>query len=144
MIAIFFLLCSCSNNTAIEEALTVATGDLAKAKSKIASLEAQIEPEGELVHLVFLNTKSEIDRPALLAEIKKLEAIPGVMDLEVGPFEDLGDSRAMSQFGYLLQMSLAEQAAYNNYQKHPIHLRLKENLGPYLAGPPVTYDFMKK
>ena len=66
------------------------------------------------------------------------------MDLEVGPFEELGDTRALSQYGLFMQMSFANKAAYEVYQKHPTHLALRENTGQFMAGPPVTYDFMKK
>jgi len=41
-------------------------------------------------------------------------------------------------------MSLKNEKAYQDYQKHPIHLALKENTKQYMAGPPVTYDFVKK
>lgn len=144
LIGSLFLLMACNNNTAIQAALTKAQADLEKANHTITTLEAQIEPEGDLVHLVFLNTKPDIDQAALIAAIKKLGDIQEVMELEVGPFEELNDARALSDYELVIQLSLADKTAYDNYQKHPIHIALKENLGPYLAGPPATYDFRKQ
>lgn len=138
---LFFL--SCSNNK-LETDLANLQQELATANEKINQLQSQIEPEGELVHLVFFKIKPDADQTALVAEIKKLENIQEVMDLEVGPYENLGDTRALSDFTMLMQMSFANKAAYENYQKHPIHLALKENTGQFMAGPPATYDFIKK
>ena len=113
---------------------------LVRANKKIK----QLEIEGKLVHLVFFKVKSDTDQVALIAEIKSLENIKEVMDLEIGPFEDLGDARALSEYTILLQMNFADKAAYQVYQKHPIHLALQRNIGQFMAGPPATYDFRKK
>ncbi len=144
-IFIFYLilLTACSNNTLQEEVATL-KNNLQDAQEKISSLESQIEEEGALVHLVLFKVKPDADQAALVAEVKKLEAISEVMDLEIGPFEDLGDARALSDYTMLMQMSFANKAAYERYQIHPTHLALKENLGLYMAGPPATYDFMKQ
>lgn len=79
----------------------------------------------------------------MIEEIKKLEAIEQVHEMQVGQFKDLGDQRALSDYELFLQMSFTDEAAYQTYQKHPIHLTLKEKAGAYLAGPPVTYDYIK-
>ena len=143
---LFFLLmlifASCSNS-AVQEELSKVQGELEEATTKIAELSAEIEPEGELVHLVFFKIKPDADQAALIAEIKKLEAIEEVMDLEFGPFEDLGDARALN-YSMVMQMSFTDTLAYQNYQKHPIHLALRENTKQFMAGPPATYDFVKK
>jgi len=131
-------------NTAVQEELKTLQQELTTAKEKISSLEAQIEPEGELVHLVFFKVKPNIDQASLVAEVKKLAGIKEVMDLEIGPFEDLGDERALSDYTMLMQMSFANKAAYEAYQKNPTHLALRENTMQFMAGPPATYDFMKK
>lgn len=131
-------------NTQVHDELNVTKQNLAAATEKIKQLEGQIEPEGELVHLVFFQVKPDADQAALVAEVKKLASIKEVMDLEIGPFEDLGDARALTGYTMLMQMSFVDKAAYERYQKHPIHLALKENTGSFMAGPPATYDFMKK
>lgn len=132
-----FIMVSCSNSKVQEE--------LAAVKKALAELEAK-EPteEGALVHIVFFKVKPDADRDAFIQEIKKLEAIKEVKELEVGPFEDLGDSRALSDYGVIMQMSFTDSIAYQQYQKHPIHLALKDNTAVFLAGPPATYDFLKK
>jgi len=137
------ILFACTD-TKVQEELVAIKQQLATANEKISQLETQIEPEGELVHLVLFKMKPDADQTALVAEVKKLAGIKEVMDLEIGPFEDLGDERALADYSMLLQMSFANKAAYESYQKHPIHLTLIENIGPFMAGPPATYDFMKK
>lgn len=135
---------SCSNEGAIQNELNETKQQLAAAQVTIEQLKAAIEPEGDLIHLVFFNLKPEVDPEVLVKEIKKLEAIEEVMDLEVGAFAELGDARAMSEYQLLMQMSFADSAAYQSYQKHPIHMALKEIAMPWLNGPPVTYDLYKK
>ena len=144
--AFFFGLLTCLSctNTSVQQELKIVKQELATAQEKINNLEAQIEPEGELVHLVLFKVKSDADQTVLVSEVKKLETIEEVMDLEIGPFEDLGDERALSDYSMLMQMSFANKATYETYQKHPIHLALKEKLGQFMAGPPATYDYMKK
>ena len=136
-------LISCTNSE-IKKELQTTQIELQSARQKIIELESQIEPEGDLVHLVFFKLKPDSDRINFVSEIKKMAEIPGVMDLEIGPFADMGDQRALSEFDMLLQMSFSGAKAYRNYQKHPTHLAIQKNLGSYLAGPPTTYDFKKE
>jgi len=143
LLSSILILFACTD-TKVQEELLAVKQQLSTANEKISQLETQLEPEGELVHLVFLKVKPDTDQAALLEEVKKIEGIKEVMDLEVGPFENLGDDRALTEYSMLMQMSFTNKTAYQSYQKHPIHLTLKENLGPFLAGPPATYDFMKK
>ena len=65
-------------------------------------------------------------------------------DLTVGEFHDLGDPRAMSDLDVVMSVKFETDADYKTYQAHELHLKLKENAGKYLAGPPVTYDFWTK
>lgn len=137
-----FLVSSCGNSN--QDELTALQGELAKATETINELKSQMEPEGELVHLVFFKLKPEANTQELIDEIKKLETISEVKDLEVGPFEDLEDARALDEYGLMMQMSFDDKAAYQVYQSHPTHLALREKAMGFLAGPPVTYDFFKK
>ncbi len=118
--------------------------ELAIVKQINVDLKTKIEPEGNLVHVVFFKVKANSDQAAFVAAVKKLEEIEAVMDLEIGPFEDVGDARALSDFSHMMSMSFKDVKAYEAYQKHPIHLGLKEAIKSDLAGPPATYDFMKK
>lgn len=142
IIAIFAL--SACTNTAMQEELSAIKQELKTAKEKIDDLEAQIEPEGVLIHHVLFTVKPDADKTALITAIKKLEDIEEVLDLEVGSFEELGDARALSQYGVSVQMSFADKKAYEVYQKHPIHVALRENTKHFMAAPPATYDFRKQ
>ena len=143
LIIALLILTSCSN-ASLEQELKETQDQLAAVQATLAEAQAANAPEARLVHIVFFNLKPEADQQELLAEIKKLADIPVVEDLEVGPFENLGDDRALSDYEMIMQMSFADTAAYQAYQKHPIHLALKEKATSFMGGPPATYDFMKK
>lgn len=144
---IFFIFLSsfagCSDSVGQEE-LQNLKDELAIAKTTIETLKSQIELEGQFVHVVFFKLKKEADPDALISEIKKLEAIKEVKDLEVGTFEDVGDVRALSDYNIMMEMSFDDIEGYKIYQAHPIHLALKESAKMMLAAPPATFDFMKK
>lgn len=136
-----FLLASCSNR-ALQERLTNTQRQLEHTQSKLNKFE--LNGTGELIHVVYFKLKKDADVDALIAEIQKLESIEGVDNLEVGLFEDLGDTRALAEYGLVMQMDFKDKDAYKAYQAHPRHLALKENAKQYLAGPPATYDFIKR
>ena len=105
---------------------------------------ADLKSADDLVHIVYFKMKEDASKEGLIKEIKKLEGIEVLHNLEVGTFQDLGDKRAMSEFGIVMQMEFANETDYKTYQAHPIHLALKKAVGAYLAGPPVTYDYWEK
>jgi len=143
---IFFIVLvfvSCSD-AALKEELATVKADLKTAKNTISELKTQIEPEGELVHIVMFRLKSDADQAKLIEEVVKLKGVEGLMDLQVGPFEELGDKRALSEYAMMVEMSFENKAAYQKYQAHPLHLALKENLKSLMAGPPATYDYLKR
>lgn len=137
------LFLSCSNSDAHKELQNLRV-ELAAAKSSITDLKAQIEPEGALVHMVFFKIKPAVDINVLMVEFEKLNAIEVVKDLQAGPFEEVGDARALSDYAMMMEMSFDNIDAYKKYQEHPIHLALKEKIKPLMAGPPATYDYIKK
>ncbi|MEM9822283.1 MAG: Dabb family protein [Bacteroidota bacterium] len=138
---LFSLACS---NTNVQEELEQAYKDLAAARATNEYLKAQMEPEGELVHVVFFKLKTDNDPASHIAAIKKLEAIEVVNDLQVGSFKDLDDARALSTYDLMMEMSFATVEDYQTYQAHPIHLALKEMAKSVLAAPPATYDYLKR
>lgn len=142
-ILLIFCLASCSNS-ALQKEMDKVKSELKLAKATIEDIKIQIEPEGKLVHFVFFKLKPDTDELALIEEIKKLESIEVVKDLQVGPFENLDDDRALDQFGLVMEMSFDNADTYKVYQTHPIHLALREKAKPFLAGPPATYDYIKK
>jgi len=133
----------CSNPSTPGE-LSKIKDELNTAKSTIENLKSQIEPEGNLVHIVFFKTKPKADLAALGRAIKKLEGIEVVKDLQYGAFENLEDQRALSNYTMMMEMSFDNKSDYQTYQKHAIHLKLKEEVKSFLAAPPATYDYIKE
>jgi len=138
-----FGLSSCSDS-ALQKELTSVQQELEASTPSVKKLQDQIEEEGELVHVVLFKLKSAADQGFLIKEVKKLEAIDEVKDLEVGFFENLEDPRALTEYGMMMEMSFDNVADYKTYQAHPLHLALKENIKAFMAGPPATYDYVKE
>jgi len=133
----------CSNSN-IEKELVKVHKELEEAQKEIEVLKGRLEPEGSLVHIVLFKLKPDEDKSLFIAELKKVKEIKVVNDFECGLFENLGDERALSEFDIIMQMSFDNKSKYELYQKHPIHLALKESAKSFLAGPPATYDFIKE
>lgn len=110
----------------------------------ICSCSQEKETKGELQHIVLFSIKSENHIENLLFELKKLEAIPEVQSLEVGTFEDLGDPRALRSYQVVLKMGFNNMKAYEAYQSHKIHQKVKKASGELLDGPPASYDYLVK
>jgi len=138
---IFFIgiLISACNQPAATNDFENLKKNLAQVQKELATLKAN--QDHQIVHVVYFKLKPDANSAALIKEIKKIAAIEGLEELEVGTFKDLKDKRALSEFGVVMQMGFDTEAAYQAYQKHPLHIELKNNVGQYLAGPPVTYDF---
>ncbi len=127
--------------------------ELEKSQARLAEVEAEMAKAAAiheavdaypLVHIVWLKMKDDAspqDHAALIAELEKLAGISEVKGLEIGRFHELGDSRAMSDLDLVMQMRFSTEDEYRTYQDHPIHLQLKKDIGKYLGGPPVTYDY---
>lgn len=139
---LFLLLLGC-DNSALQQELEAAQTTIKQLEQELKEVKTA-SVEAPLVHLVLFKLKADADPNVMLTELQKLEAISEVKELEIGPYEDLGDPRALSDYSLIMQMSFIDTAAYQTYQKHPIHLALKENIKPILAGPPATYDFIKQ
>ncbi len=134
---------SCSDTT-LKEELATTKAELKAAQNQIEALKSQIEPEGELVHIVLFRLTPDADQVKFVAEVNKMKDIEGLMDLQIGLFKELGDKRALSEYAMMLEMSFEDEAAYQKYQTHPLHLALKENIKSSMAGPPATYDYIKQ
>lgn len=141
---VLLTLCVACTDKAVQTELQLAQQQLAETQQALSELEAAAAETGKLVHIVLFKLKPEVDEETVIAEIKKLEAIPEIEELEVGPFQNLGDPRALSDYAVIMEMSFQDEAAYQKYQAHPTHQALKEQMGSILAGPPVTYDYVKK
>lgn len=131
-------------DTAMQTELHLAQRQLVETQKALSELEAATAETGGLVHIVLFKLKPGADQDKMIAEIKKLEAIPVIQELEVGPFQNLGDTRALSEYAIIMEMSFQDSTAYQKYQAHPIHQALKENTLSLLGGPPATYDYIKR
>ncbi len=109
---------------------------------RMINISTERHQQRRLIHLVYFDLKEEADKEAVIQEIRKLEDIQVVKQLEVGSFKDLGDKRAMSTMELVMQMAFDTEEDYKSYQKHEIHLALKKALGVHLTGPPITYDYL--
>jgi hypothetical protein len=152
-VTLSLLLCfaSCGGECEMKTEVSRLEATLAeKEAALVAALEAGGQGPGSenvIVHTVYLKLKESLDESSianLIAETKKLQDIASVQNLQVGTFQDLDDPRAMSDYGLVLQMEFSNEAAYRLYQDDPIHVALRESLGEYLAGPPLTHDFLTK
>ena len=103
-----------------------------------------VTKQKRLVHIVWFELRDDAtpaERRELLDDLKTLQQIPVVHDLEVGSFQDLKDQRSLSHLDVVMQMGFQSEAHYQTYQSHSVHLALKGRVGKYLSGPPVTYDY---
>ncbi len=94
-----------------------------------------------LVHTVYFEVE-EVHCQALIEALYSVSAITQVHDLKVGTFKDLGDQRALKDYDVVMQMQFKDEQAYQSYQAHPVHLKLKKDLKPILSAPPATHDFI--
>lgn len=143
------LFSACQQNTEasaqmkkLQEQLTEQNNLLEQAKIELA--KCKTTDEKLLVHTVYFKLKSNIsskENIELVKEINKLNKIDVLKNLEIGTFQDLEDSRALSDYQLVMQMEFSSIEDYQIYQAHDIHLHLKKQAGKYLAGPPATYDY---
>ena len=116
-------------------------------KGQLDSLKSEqitIETKGQLVHLVFLDTRDDIseeDNSALIEAINNLREIPILKDLDIGLRADTDDPRFISNHELAFSLTVKNMEDYKVYQEHPIHLKLKEIAKDKLAGPPAVYDY---
>ncbi len=117
---------------------------LEAARAELEVMQALATPPRQLVHIVWFKINPDLTTEqdaAFIVELRKLDEIPQVNNLEIGRFQDLGDTRAMSELDIIMQMGFDSEEDYRTYQDHPIHVQLKADIGEYLSGPPVTYDY---
>ena len=143
LVIVFILFISCTDKS-IHKELMETQESLAESQLLVNQLKELLDKEGELVHLVFFNTKDDIDEDAFLSQLQSLSDIKYVKSLELGSFKNLEDPRALSMYSHFMQMQFEDQDAYKSYQKDPLHLALKDKTKSFMAGPPATYDFTVK
>ena len=95
-------------------------------------------------HIVFFDLQDSLDNSDVeyfLNELNKLKEIEQLHSFSAGPFEDMNDARALSDYDICMQMVFRNREDYNIYQEHPVHISMKSNVGSFLKTPPKTYDF---
>ena len=137
---------ACQPDATTLEALEKANTGLNEKMAIIEQLKAEVDSLktpalGLLMHQVYFDVKPGME-DQLITSIKSLNDIPFLLDVQVGKLKDLNDPRAMSNYEVSMTVVLANEADYQAYQKHPIHLKLKEVAANILLGPPTTYDFI--
>lgn len=142
------MLFSCTDQSS-DQALNIALDQLENQKNENENLLAQIRKKsnhkGNLVHYVFLDIKNDVSENQynfLIEEIKNLAKIPGVKDFEVGRYESMEDERALKNREVNFEMRFENKMEYYGYQKNKDHIKVRELLAPFLAKPPLTYDYI--
>lgn len=95
-------------------------------------------------HLVFFSMKdglAEEEISNFKNSLMSLAEIEGIITLKISEKQDVGDPRALD---YDIVMSVQFEAIsyLNTYAEHPHHLKVRESLMKYLAGPPATLDLI--
>ncbi|MEL6676208.1 MAG: Dabb family protein [Bacteroidota bacterium] len=148
LILLLLLIVSCHSRERAEIELMKqeAAAMLAESQAKLKAIQAaEAQASSGLVHLVMLNIKDDLkteQKKALMTELEKLGSLEGVMNYQIGQFEELGDARALSDYELILSMAFQSEEVYRNYQQDETHLAVREALKAYLAGPPATYDYL--
>lgn len=136
---------SCDPDTALRKELDTAVFKIDMLEQQLKSNSTSVK--GELVHLVYLNTKNDLTEnqyAKLIEDLNQLQGISSLKSFSLGGFKSLGDERALSDFEIIMSMSFQNEEAYQKYQTHPTHIALKEKLKDYIDGPPATYDYIQK
>ncbi len=129
---------------------------LADAEKKLVETNALLEatqqqltalnaPKKELMHLVFFQLKkgySANDIKELLALAESLNAVKSANQVQVGVPIDTNDPRAKTNYQVALMVAFDDVEKLATYQQDLFHAEVRKKAGPYLAGPPVVYDFM--
>jgi len=127
------------------------TRQLERLEKKIAELTERLEklpaPASGLTHLVFLDVKDDLsaeEQNTFFNSLNNLGQINAVSRFRIGHFTDVEDPRALKQYEVVLEMGFLDTSALYDYQKDEHHLAIRKMLRPYLAGPPITYDYIQK
>jgi len=137
---IFFLL-SCNSSKELQT-------QLAEAQAQIALLQNQNKldnAEGnQLVHIVFLklNDNTTIDqKKELIDAIEELHEVETLNQLVIGEIAETNDPRFISDDELVFYIWVNNMEDYEFYQKHELHLKLKEIAKNHLERAPAVYDF---
>ena len=95
-----------------------------------------------LTHCVFLKLKDPQSTAEVKQQLLQLDSIKEVETIVVVVKTDVGDSRALD-YDLLMIATFTNEAALKRYDQNEFHQQIRQQLKPYLAGPPATFDFME-
>jgi len=143
-IIIAFLLFSC-NIKNVQQELNNVRNDFEKVSQELENCK-QVKLDNYLIHQVYFKLKDNIsneDKILFIKGLEKLNSIEVVENIIVEEREDVGDeSRALTQFDVLMQLTFENKAALDIYSNHTYHQEIKKEIGGFLAAPPMTFDFV--
>ena len=145
---VFCFCTSCKENDGANQQVLAIQKQLAATSLELDQLQKKLDDKenqtGKLVHVVYFDLKEDLEKDKVLAfteAIQQLKKIKFLKDLEIGAMADSGDKRMLSEFEMMMSMTFKDLAELEQYQKHPVHLQLKERVGEFLAKPPRVYDY---
>lgn len=140
-LSIIIALSACGNPE-MEKKLAETEAALAQAETQLSEvLEAQ---NNSIVHTLYFTVKEDIteDQHALFVDLlKQLGKLPYVNQIKIGTPADIPDPRAKKDYDYAMEMQFADADQLKSYAVDSTHLSIRAQAGPFLAGPPVVYDF---
>lgn len=104
--------------------------------------EMSQDPQAELEHLVFIalnDSVSPAEIKLIKSKLNSLNRVEGVLDLSISEALDVGDKRALD-YDILLQIWFENAASLKIYSEDEYHIRIKQELKPFLSRPPATFD----
>ncbi|MEO1435934.1 MAG: Dabb family protein [Bacteroidota bacterium] len=141
---LFLTFVGCSNTADQTRQLEQLQAKVDRLEQLLLTYQTNEDQKGELVHVVWFSIKEGIstsDMKPFVDAVKNLGNIKQVKNLRYGKFEDLGDTRALSDYEFVMEMTFQNREYYAQYQAHPIHLELKQVAGNYVDAAPATYDY---
>ncbi len=147
VLSLLLLFTACSNNTQTEQQLAEAQTQMQKAETALAEAQTQLDAQksAKLIHIVMLNIKDDLTKKelqTLTTNIKRIGTIELVHNFELGTFADVGDKRALSDYEMVMKMAFISREEMAKYQVNEVHDEVRTQLGDFLAGPPVVYDYL--
>ena len=141
---LFFSACQ-QNNPELQEQLVLIQSQLDAANIELNNLKAK--PKNFLVHTVLFQLKPKLnttERDSLISGLKSLSKISYTHNLLVGTPAKTGDTRLRTDYDLILQMNFSSLEDLAKYQNHEQHLKLKTDIGRFLAAKPFVYDYWRK
>ena len=94
-------------------------------------------------HIVLYKFKQDISKAEIAKIFDKLcklkDLIKGVHDLRWGIYSGSSDKNA--GFNYALTVDVVDPSVFLEYSPHPLHMEVRKEMAPMLAGDLLMFDF---